>query len=1196
MIVNTITLFVTILLPLSLFAQASIVPFGSDWKYQDNGTDLGVAWRAASFDDSSWETGNGKFGYGESGLATLVDYGPDSDEKYITTYFRKDVSIADMSDYASVEGSMYCDDGLVVYVNGEEVHRYNLPDGTVSYNTLASGADDDGDDVHSFPISPAVFENGTNVIAVEVHQSKPSSSDIVFDMQLAGVEETTAAVADEQQVTGFILIDSHTEQEVKPISNGDVISLASLPSSKVNIRAVTSPASVGSVIFELSGTQSKTYTDRAAPYALHGDNGDGNYYYGNWNPPATGSYTLKATPYSGSDGTGTPGTPLTISFTFVEDDGTPPPAEQYSLSVSTSGSGTVTKNPNQTTYDSGSTVSLTASPASGYAFAGWSGDASGTTNPLSVTMNSNKSITATFTAVSSGEYSLSVSTTGSGTVTKSPDQATYTSGSTVTLEATPASGYTFSGWSGDASGTTNPLAVTMNSNKNITANFVAVSSSQQVTGFMLVDSKTEQEVKPISNGEVISLASLDNTKLNIRAVTSPSSVGSVIFELSGTQSKTYTDQAAPYALHGDNGSGNYYYGNWNPPATGSYTLKATPYSGSGTPGTPLTISFTFVEEGGTPTTDQTPPYVVSISRLSPTTSTTSATSVVFRVAFSEGVVGVGTADFTATRVSGTVSGSVSGVTSGSSTYDVTVSSITGEGELRLDLKASGTGIADAAGNAISGGYTSGQSYLIQASSGGGGGSSGPGFASVTPLTPLSVSKNTADKPQSKVWIHDGKHWTIMPNSSGTHIWRLDGTTWTRILTLISSSSARADCKVVGNVVHALLFRGSSTSYLVSAEYDPATKTYKAWTQRTTRADVPIEDDAETATIDIDGNGRMWVAYDASNDVYVRWSDSPYTSWSSPIRLASGILGNEDDMCAVIALPGKIGVLWSNQNTERFGFRTHTDGASPTSWSGDEAPGASGALNIGYGLADGHLNMAVASDGTLYCAVKTGYDRSGYPKLALLVRRPNGSWDNLYAVTNTTEGTRPIVILNETIGRVRVIYTEIENGGDIRYRESSTSNISFGSSFTLIKGDYNYVTSIKANHSSEVVILASSSSQAVGVLAKDNVSTVSSTSSTVAATAAFVAEEENDLRGELQVYPNPVSSGGTITFSLPADSEYTLKLYDSKGAQVTCISQGSAAAGKLYTVELNGARLNSGLYIVRLQTAEGVKALKLMVEK
>jgi len=115
--------------------------------------------------------------------------------------------------------------------------------------------------------------------------------------------------------------------------------------------------------------------------------------------------------------------------------------------------------------------------------------------------------------------------------------------------------------------------------------------------------------------------------------------------------------------------------------------------------------------------DHTAPLVNSINRQSPITQNTSATSVTYRVTFSEMVTGVDASDFTATVVSGTVSGTVASVTAVGTTgdtYDVTISSITGSGTLRLDLNGTGTGITDAAGNSISGGYSSGDTYIIQA--------------------------------------------------------------------------------------------------------------------------------------------------------------------------------------------------------------------------------------------------------------------------------------------------------------------------------------------------------------------------------------------------------------------------------------------------------------------------------------------------
>ena len=138
-----------------------------------------------------------------------------------------------------------------------------------------------------------------------------------------------------------------------------------------------------------------------------------------------------------------------------------------------SGSGSITRNPNAVSYASGTVVTLTATPASGFQFAGWSGDLTGTTNPQSITMNANKSVTATFTPVNQTSFSLITSVTGSGTISRSPNAANYAAGTVVTLTATAASGFHFTSWSGDLSGTANPQSITMNANKNVVANFAA---------------------------------------------------------------------------------------------------------------------------------------------------------------------------------------------------------------------------------------------------------------------------------------------------------------------------------------------------------------------------------------------------------------------------------------------------------------------------------------------------------------------------------------------------------------------------------------------------------------------------------------------------------------------------------------------------------------------------------------------------
>lgn len=97
--------------------------------------------------------------------------------------------------------------------------------------------------------------------------------------------------------------------------------------------------------------------------------------------------------------------------------------------------------------------------------------------------------------------------------------------------------------------------------------------------FALVDAVTEEELFNIQNNQIVRLTGLANLKLNVRAITG-SDITSVKFALTGQQAKNYTDKEAPFALHGDDGNGNYYYGNWNPPAIGLYKLTVTPYKGT----------------------------------------------------------------------------------------------------------------------------------------------------------------------------------------------------------------------------------------------------------------------------------------------------------------------------------------------------------------------------------------------------------------------------------------------------------------------------------------------------------------------------------------------------------------------------------------------------------------------------------------
>jgi uncharacterized repeat protein (TIGR02543 family) len=119
-------------------------------------------------------------------------------------------------------------------------------------------------------------------------------------------------------------------------------------------------------------------------------------------------------------------------------------------------------------YYEGSTAILTANPAAGYVFTGWSGDVSGMENPIQVQVNSDKTITANFTLAAAYTVTASANPSEGGAV---DGGGSYNAGDTATLTAIPAEGYVFIGWSGDATGIDNPLSVAVDSDMNITANF-----------------------------------------------------------------------------------------------------------------------------------------------------------------------------------------------------------------------------------------------------------------------------------------------------------------------------------------------------------------------------------------------------------------------------------------------------------------------------------------------------------------------------------------------------------------------------------------------------------------------------------------------------------------------------------------------------------------------------------------------------
>jgi hypothetical protein len=163
-----------------------ILGAGSVWKYFDEGVLPDAAWNSKDFNDDTWQSGPAKLGYGDNDEATQVSYGPDSNDKYITTYFRTSFQIEDISNIQNLVIRLLRDDGAIIYLNGQEILRSNMPEGPVNTNTWASAnvGGDDENNFFEFFVSPDALVQGNNSIAVELHQDDNVSSDIGFDLEL----------------------------------------------------------------------------------------------------------------------------------------------------------------------------------------------------------------------------------------------------------------------------------------------------------------------------------------------------------------------------------------------------------------------------------------------------------------------------------------------------------------------------------------------------------------------------------------------------------------------------------------------------------------------------------------------------------------------------------------------------------------------------------------------------------------------------------------------------------------------------------------------------------------------------------------------------------------------------------------------------------------------------------------------------
>jgi hypothetical protein len=362
-----------------------------------------------------------------------------------------------------------------------------------------------------------------------------------------------------------------------------------------------------------------------------------------------------------------------------------------------------------------------------------------------------------------------------------------------------------------------------------------------------------------------------------------------------------------------------------------------------------------------------------------------------------------------------------------------------------------------------------------------------------------VQSPTGEKPQSKLWFHDGSWWgNLFNNTSGNyHIYRLNLSTqgWEDTGTVVDiRPETKADVLWDGSHLYVASGGGSDPSgqgtrraldaVLYRYSYNTSTKTYiKDFGPVTIRTG-----GAETIVLDKDSTGKLWVTYTQNSKVYVNYSRTSDADWTPAAALVLNVSGTNpsvspDDISTLVAFDGKIGVLWSNQNDGTFYFAYHTDGTaialgtSLVNWTG----------RIVYrqtNAADDHLNIkALHSDpsGNVYAMVKTSYNSLGSPQLLLIVgRKQSGSYNwNVYIESYRQDAqTRPLLMLDNE-NRDLYVFTSDEGGGNIFYKKTSMDNVQFasgqGTLFMSASGfALNNVTSTKqsVNAATGIVVMAS----------------------------------------------------------------------------------------------------------------------------
>ena len=175
--------------------EETAVLLGAVWKYSDEGVNYGTTWREPAFDDSLWDMGAGQLGYGDDDEQTVLQFA--TDNKFATTYFRTEFEVTDADQLNDLQLRILRDDTAAVYLNGNEVHRdETLPENAAHHFYTGYSYSYSETSFSSFEMDVSQLVEGTNLLAVEVHQAAPDSSDMSFDLSLQANADAVTLLAE----------------------------------------------------------------------------------------------------------------------------------------------------------------------------------------------------------------------------------------------------------------------------------------------------------------------------------------------------------------------------------------------------------------------------------------------------------------------------------------------------------------------------------------------------------------------------------------------------------------------------------------------------------------------------------------------------------------------------------------------------------------------------------------------------------------------------------------------------------------------------------------------------------------------------------------------------------------------------------------------------------------------------------------